>query len=59
MKRRFLLPWTPILASSVVERFQTAGIEPVGAGPDAYRREIERENQAMAKAGKAADLKAE
>jgi len=43
----------------VVERFQTAGIEPVGAGPDAYRREIERENQAMAKAGKAADLKAE
>jgi tripartite-type tricarboxylate transporter receptor subunit TctC len=43
----------------VIEKLQTAGIEPVGAGPDAYRREIDRENQAMAKAGKAADLKAE
>lgn len=43
----------------VVEKFNTAGIEPVGAGPDAYRQVIERENQAMAKAGKAADLKAD
>ena len=43
----------------VVEKLQNAGIEGVGAGPDAYRREIERENQAMAKAGKQAELKAE
>jgi hypothetical protein len=31
----------------------------VGGNPDSYRREIDRENQAMAKAGKEADLKAE
>lgn len=43
----------------VVEKFQNAGIEGIGANPDAYRREIERENQAMAKAGKQAELKAE
>ncbi|MFD0668968.1 Bug family tripartite tricarboxylate transporter substrate binding protein [Ramlibacter sp. MAHUQ-53] len=43
----------------VVEKLQGAGIEPVGLGPDGYRKEIERENQAMAKAGRQADLKAE
>ena len=43
----------------VVEKFQTAGIEPVGASGDAYRKVIEQENQAMAKAGKHAELKAE
>ncbi|MBL0420870.1 tripartite tricarboxylate transporter substrate binding protein [Ramlibacter sp. AW1] len=48
-----------VKAPEVVEKLQTAGIEPVGAGPDAYRREIERENKAMATAGKAAELKAE
>lgn len=43
----------------VIEKLQTAGIEPIGGNPDAYRKEIERENQAMAKAGKQADLKME
>lgn len=43
----------------VIEKFTNAGIMGVGGSPDAYRREIERENQAMAKAGKEADLKAE
>lgn len=43
----------------VVEKFQAAGIEPIGAGGDAYRKVIEQENQAMAKAGKYAELKAE
>ncbi len=43
----------------VMEKLNAASIEPVGAGPDAYRKEIDRENQAMAKAGKSADLKAE
>jgi len=43
----------------VVEKFQGAGIEPVGAGGDVYRKVIEHENQAMAKAGKHAELKAE
>ena len=43
----------------VVEKFQTAGIESVGANGDAYRKVIEQENQAMAKAGKHAELKAE
>lgn len=45
--------------SDVIEKFQVAGIEPVGAGGDAYRKVIEQENQAMAKAGKHAELKAE
>ena len=45
--------------ADVVEKLQGAGINPVGGSPEAYRKEIERENQAMAKAGKAADLKAE
>lgn len=43
----------------VLEKFTAAGIEPSGQGPEGYRREIERENQAMAKAGRQADLKAE
>ncbi|GLS13958.1 4,5-dihydroxyphthalate dehydrogenase [Hydrogenophaga sp. Root209] len=43
----------------VIEKFQIAGIEPVGAGGDVYRKVIEQENQAMAKAGKHAELKAE
>ena len=43
----------------VLEKFNAAGIEASGLGPEGYRREIERENQAMAKAGKQADLKAE
>jgi tripartite-type tricarboxylate transporter receptor subunit TctC len=43
----------------VLEKFSGAGIEAAGLGPDGYRREIERENQAMAKAGRQADLKAE
>lgn len=43
----------------VIEKFNGASINGVGAGPEAYRKEIDRENQAMAKAGKQADLKAE
>ncbi len=43
----------------VIEKFNAASINAVGAGPEAYRKEIERENQAMAKAGKVADLKAD
>lgn len=43
----------------VLDKFTAAGIEASGQGPEGYRREIERENQAMAKAGKQADLKAE
>jgi tripartite-type tricarboxylate transporter receptor subunit TctC len=43
----------------VIEKLTAAGIVGVGGSPDTYRREIDRENQAMAKAGKEADLKAE
>lgn len=43
----------------VLEKFTAAGIDALGQGPEGYRREIERENQAMAKAGRQADLKAE
>ncbi len=43
----------------VLEKFTAAGIDASGLGPEGYRREIERENQAMAKAGKQANLKAE
>jgi tripartite-type tricarboxylate transporter receptor subunit TctC len=43
----------------VLEKFTAAGIDASGQGPDGYRREIERENQAMAKAGRQADLRAE
>lgn len=45
--------------ADVIDKLQTAGIEPAGLGPDAYRKDIERENAAMAKAGKEAALKAE
>ena len=40
----------------VIQQFHAAVIEPVGAGPEEYGRVIERENAAMAKAGKAAQL---
>lgn len=43
----------------VIDKFSGASIEPAGLGPEAYARDIERETQAMAKAGKAANLKAE
>ncbi len=43
----------------VIDKFNTASINAVGAGPEAYRKEIDRENQAMAKAGKQAELKAD
>jgi tripartite-type tricarboxylate transporter receptor subunit TctC len=43
----------------VIEKFQGAGINPVGGSPEAYRKEIERENQAMARAGRHADLRAD
>lgn len=43
----------------VVKNFHTAVIEPVGAGPAEYARVIARENAAMARAGKAANLKPE
>ncbi len=43
----------------VMQTFQTAGIEPVGAGPSEYAKEITRENELMLRAGKAADLKPE
>jgi tripartite-type tricarboxylate transporter receptor subunit TctC len=45
--------------ADVIEKLHGASIEPSGLGPEAYAKDIERENQAMAKAGKAADLKAE
>jgi tripartite-type tricarboxylate transporter receptor subunit TctC len=43
----------------VVKTFQTAVIDPVGAGPQAYGQVIARENEAMARAAKVANLKAE
>jgi tripartite-type tricarboxylate transporter receptor subunit TctC len=43
----------------VIKQFQAAVVEPVGAGPAEYARVIARENEAMARAGKAAALKAE
>jgi len=43
----------------VVKTFQTAVIDPVGAGPQAYGQVIVRENEAMARAAKVANLKAE
>lgn len=43
----------------LVKTFNTAVIDPVGAGPAEYARVIARENEAMARAGKIADLKAE
>ena len=43
----------------VIKTFQDAVVEPVGAGPAEYARVIERENAAMARAGKAAQLSAD
>lgn len=43
----------------VVKTFQAAVIDPVGAGPQAYGQVIVRENEAMARAAKVANLKAE
>ncbi len=43
----------------VVKTFQTAVIDPVGAGPQAFAQVIARENEAMARAAKVANLKAE
>ena len=43
----------------VIKTFQTAVIDPVGAGPADYAKVIAGENERMAVAGKAADLKAE
>jgi tripartite-type tricarboxylate transporter receptor subunit TctC len=43
----------------VVKNFQTAVIDPVGSGPQAYGQVIARENEAMARAAKVANLKAE
>jgi tripartite-type tricarboxylate transporter receptor subunit TctC len=48
-----------VKAPEVIEKFTTAGIDAVGSTPDAYAKVIEQENAAMAKAGKAADLKAD
>lgn len=43
----------------VVKQFHGAVVEPVGAGPAEYARVIERENEAMLRAGKTANLRAE
>ena len=43
----------------VIKTFHGAVVEPVGAGPGEYAKVIARENEAMAKAGKAAQLSAE
>jgi tripartite-type tricarboxylate transporter receptor subunit TctC len=43
----------------VIKTFNAAVIDPVGAGPSEYARVIGIENEAMARAGKIADLKAE
>ncbi len=43
----------------IVKTFDGAVIEPIGAGPAAYGQVIARENDLMAKAGKAANLKSE
>lgn len=43
----------------VIKTLNAAVIDPVGAGPAEYARVIARENEAMARAGKTADLKPE
>jgi tripartite-type tricarboxylate transporter receptor subunit TctC len=48
-----------VKAPEVIEKLTTAGIEAVGSTPEAYAKVIDLENVAMAKAGKAADLKAD
>lgn len=52
------IAWT-VKQHEVIEKLNAASIDASGLGPDFYKKEIERENLAMAKAGKAADLKAE
>ena len=52
------IAWT-VKQSDVVDKLNAASIDASGLGSDAYKKEIERENLAMAKAGKVADLKAE
>ncbi len=52
------IAWT-LKQREVVEKLNAASIDASGLGADAYKKEIERENLAMSKAGKAADLKAE
>lgn len=44
---------------TLLKTFNAAVIDPVGAGPAEYARVIAVENEAMARAGKTADLKAE
>lgn len=48
-----------VKAPEVIEKITTADIELVGSTSEAYAKIIEVENAAMAKAGKAADLKAD
>lgn len=43
----------------VIKTFNASVIDPVGAGPAEYARAIAHENEAMARAGKIADLKPE
>jgi tripartite-type tricarboxylate transporter receptor subunit TctC len=43
----------------MVKTFQAAVIDPVGSDPKTYAQAIVRENEAMARAAKVADLKAE
>jgi tripartite-type tricarboxylate transporter receptor subunit TctC len=43
----------------VIAQFATAGIEPVGVGPDEYRAALNGEAQRLAKVVQAAGLKAE
>jgi tripartite-type tricarboxylate transporter receptor subunit TctC len=43
----------------VIKTFHGSVIEPVGAGPAEYAKHLEREVEAMAKAGRIANLKAE
>jgi tripartite-type tricarboxylate transporter receptor subunit TctC len=43
----------------LVKTFQTAVIDPVGSDPRTYGLAITKENEAMARAAKVADLKAE
>jgi tripartite-type tricarboxylate transporter receptor subunit TctC len=43
----------------LVKTFQAAVIDPVGSDPKTYAQAIMRENEAMARAAKVADLKAE
>lgn len=48
-----------VKSPEVAKTFEAAVIDAVGAGPAEYARVISRENELMAKAGKAANLKAE